>query len=88
MRRGRITIPPRQKACIHAAKDMLGAVIAAGKRANTRLAKVKERYGNLSDEYLYEKAGYEETQRLMNSLHPLLLERLHNLEAPFKPETW
>ena len=88
MRRGRITIPPRQKACIHAAKDMLGAIAGAGTRASVRLAKVKERYGICSDEYLAEQGGYEETQRLLGSLHPLLLERVHNLEAPFKPETW
>ena len=67
---------------------MLGAVIAAGKRANVRLTKIREQYGSESEEYLAAQAGYEETQRLMDSLHPLLLERLHNLESPFKPETW
>lgn len=80
-------MPPRQKAAIHAAKDMLGAVIAAGKRAERRLKTAEARYGALADEYLTEKAGYDETQRLLNGLHPYLLDRLDKLKAPFR-ETW
>jgi hypothetical protein len=87
MRRRQVPIPPRQKAAIHAVRDMLGAVIAAGKRANQRLTKAQVRFGITSDEYLAEKAGYDETQRLLDGLHPFLLDRLHTLEAPFK-ETW
>ena len=84
MRRGRITIPPRQRACIHAAKDMLGAVIAAGKRAQKRLEIAERRHGRLSDAYLAERAGYEETQRLIDGWYPFLLDRISRLEAPFQ----
>ena len=88
MSRKRTAMTPGQKASIYAARDMLSAVATAGKRAGKRLKKAETRYGRGSAEYLAEKAGYDETQRLVDSLHPTLLNRLRWLEKPFKEETW
>ncbi|MDD3410307.1 MAG: hypothetical protein PHY12_05820 [Eubacteriales bacterium] len=63
---------------------MMGALVAAGRRAKRRMIKAAERYGEASGEYQAEKAGYEEMERNLPHAYIQLDIRKRELEAPYR----